>query len=118
MESFAMHWQLHDICILNIVPIIPIYPSLSRIKRSTRSHEFLTPGVTATQSNPPYLHSEGSTMSNRYYLPNTLKNWKWPRRLNPHYLEVKEDSEAWARRLEGLGHNAQHTYDKNNIRTS
>ena len=57
-------------------------------------------------------------MSNRYYLPKTLKNWKWPRHLNPHYLEVKEDSEAWARRFEGLGRKAQYAYDQSNIRTS
>ena len=92
---------------------------LSRIKGSTRSHRFLTPGVvTATQNYPLYLNSEEPIMSNRYYLPNTLKNWKWPRHLNPHYLEVKEDSEAWARRFEGLGRKAQYAYDQSNIRTS
>ena len=58
-------------------------------------------------------------MSNslRYYLPNTLKNWKWPRRLNPHYLEVKADSTTRARRFEGLGPEAQYVYNQSNIRT-
>ena len=78
--------------------------------------EFLT-----TRHNALYLHSEESTMSNslRYYLPNTLKNWKWPRRLNPHYLEVKADSAVWARRFEAMSNTkAQYVYDQSNIRTN
>ncbi|KAI0290412.1 terpenoid synthase [Multifurca ochricompacta] len=36
-------------------------------------------------------------MSNTFYIPNVLENWKWPRRINPHYLEVKAETAAWMR---------------------
>ena len=36
-------------------------------------------------------------MPNRYYIPNILESWKWPCRVNPHYLEVKAASAAWLR---------------------
>ncbi|KAI0292657.1 isoprenoid synthase domain-containing protein [Multifurca ochricompacta] len=34
-------------------------------------------------------------MSNTFYIPDVLENWKWPRRINPHYLEVKAETAAW-----------------------
>ena len=57
-------------------------------------------------------------MSDRYYIHDTLENWKWPRRLNPHYLEVKASSAAWARRFEGFGKKIQYAYDQIDICTS
>ncbi|KAI0297896.1 isoprenoid synthase domain-containing protein, partial [Russula brevipes] len=51
-------------------------------------------------------------MSVRYYIPNTLESWKWPRRLNPYYLEVKEESAAWARGFGAFSPKAQHAYDR------
>ena len=57
-------------------------------------------------------------MPNRYYIPNTLENWKWPRRLNPHHLEVKEASAAWVGRFEGFGRMAQYAYNQCDICTS
>ncbi|KAH9024300.1 hypothetical protein EDB84DRAFT_1563153 [Lactarius hengduanensis] len=36
-------------------------------------------------------------MSERYYIPVNLDKWKWPRRINPHYAEVKAASSAWVR---------------------
>ena len=29
------------------------------------------------------------------YLPDTMANWPWPREFNPHYEEVKAESDAW-----------------------
>ena len=57
-------------------------------------------------------------MSDRYYIPNTLENWKWPRYVNPHYLEVKASSAAWARRFEAFGKKVQYAYDRIDLRTS
>ena len=31
----------------------------------------------------------------QYKLPIPLANWPWQRRLNPHYPEVKAESDAW-----------------------
>ena len=56
-------------------------------------------------------------MSERYYIPNTLENWKWPRRLNPHYLEVKAAFAAWAGSFEGFSQMAQYACDQADIRT-
>jgi hypothetical protein len=51
-------------------------------------------------------------MSNRYYIPNNLDNWKWPRHLNPHYPEVKAASAAWARSFGAFTPKAQEAYDR------
>ncbi|KAI0284089.1 terpenoid synthase [Russula brevipes] len=52
-------------------------------------------------------------MSNRYYIPDLLESWKWTRRhLNPHYQEVKEESEAWVRCFGAFSPKAQEAYDR------
>jgi hypothetical protein len=51
-------------------------------------------------------------MSNRYYIPNNLDNWKWPRHLNPHYPEAKAASAAWARSFGAFTPKAQEAYDR------
>ncbi|KAF8483510.1 terpenoid synthase [Russula ochroleuca] len=51
-------------------------------------------------------------MSNRYYIPNNLENWKWPRHLNPHYPEAKAASAAWARSFGAFSPKAQYAYDR------
>ena len=57
-------------------------------------------------------------MSDRYYIPDTLEKWKWPRLLNPHYLEVKAAFAAWAGSFEGFSQMAQYACDKADIRKS
>jgi hypothetical protein len=51
-------------------------------------------------------------MANRYYIPNNLDNWKWPRHINPHYAEVKAESAAWARSFGAFSPKAQDAYDR------
>lgn len=75
-------------------------------------------GSLFTQNNPLYLDSEESTMSDGYSIPDTLENWKWPRHLNPRYLDVKAASAAWVGHFEGLGNKAQYAYDQIDIGTS
>lgn len=31
----------------------------------------------------------------KLYFPDVLENWPWPRRINPHFSEVKAESDAW-----------------------
>ncbi|KAI0036496.1 terpenoid synthase [Vararia minispora EC-137] len=50
-------------------------------------------------------------MPERYHIPNCLTSWKWPRRLNLHYHEVKAVSSAWARSFGAFSPRAQHAYD-------
>lgn len=43
----------------------------------------------------------------RYRIPDVLKNWPWPRHLNPHYPEAKAASEAWAHNFNAFSSKAQ-----------
>ncbi|KAI9447578.1 terpenoid synthase [Lactarius indigo] len=54
-------------------------------------------------------------MSERYYIPKTLENWKWPRRVNPHYNEVKEETAAWIKSSGVLSPKAEEAYDRCDI---
>jgi len=51
-------------------------------------------------------------MSERYYIPDNLAKWKWPRRINPYYAEVKAASAAWARSFGAFSPKAQEAYDR------
>ncbi|KAI0295705.1 terpenoid synthase [Russula brevipes] len=51
-------------------------------------------------------------MSSKYYIPNNLDHWQWPRHLNPYYAEVKAESAAWARSFGAFSPKAQHAYDR------
>ncbi|KAH9011292.1 hypothetical protein EDB85DRAFT_2160163 [Lactarius pseudohatsudake] len=51
-------------------------------------------------------------MSGRYYIPVNLDKWKWPRRINPHYAEVKAASSAWVRSFGVFSPKAQEAYDR------
>ncbi|KAI0293873.1 terpenoid synthase [Multifurca ochricompacta] len=51
-------------------------------------------------------------MPTRYHIPNTLETWKWPRQLNPHYIDVKEVSSAWLRSFQAFSPKAQDAYDR------
>ncbi|KAA1470674.1 terpenoid synthase [Dentipellis sp. KUC8613] len=51
-------------------------------------------------------------MSQKLQIPDTLANWKWPRHLNPHYLEVKRESAAWAAGFRAFNSKAQLAFDR------
>ncbi|SJL16467.1 uncharacterized protein ARMOST_19993 [Armillaria ostoyae] len=46
-----------------------------------------------------------------FRIPDTLTYWPWPRRINPHYEEVKAASEAWFRSFKAFGPRAQSAFD-------
>ncbi|KAH8981015.1 terpenoid synthase [Lactarius akahatsu] len=50
-------------------------------------------------------------MPERYYIPKTLENWKWPRRINPHHNEVQAETAAWIKSSGILSPKAQEAYD-------
>ncbi|KAI0292682.1 terpenoid synthase [Multifurca ochricompacta] len=50
-------------------------------------------------------------MSNTFYIPDVLQNWKWPRRINPHYLEVKAEAAAWMRSFGAFSPKFEAAYD-------
>ncbi|PBK67945.1 hypothetical protein ARMSODRAFT_1044001 [Armillaria solidipes] len=47
-----------------------------------------------------------------FRLPNTLTHWPWPRRINPHYEEVKIASDAWFRSFKAFGPEVQRAYER------
>lgn len=51
-------------------------------------------------------------MAHSIVLPNMLANWKWPRRINPHYEEVKRASAAWLAGFGAFSPRAQHAFDR------
>ncbi|THH26436.1 hypothetical protein EUX98_g7752 [Antrodiella citrinella] len=46
-----------------------------------------------------------------FRLPDTLAAWPWPRRINPHYAEVKQDSAAWLESFQAFGPRAQKAFN-------
>ncbi|KAI0062689.1 terpenoid synthase [Artomyces pyxidatus] len=51
-------------------------------------------------------------MHDKFYIPDCLENWNWPRALNPHYAEIKAESAAWARSFGAFSPKAQEAYDR------
>ena len=51
----------------------------------------------------------------QFRLPDPLSNWPWLRTLNPHYAEVKPESEAWLRSFEALDAKSQRSFERCNF---
>jgi hypothetical protein len=51
-------------------------------------------------------------MAHSIMLPNMLANWKWPRRISPHYEEVKQASAAWLAGFGAFSPRAQQAFDR------
>src|SRR6266702_4208482 len=64
------------------------------------------------------IHTRDTTMPERYYIPNNLDKWKWPRHINLHYAEVNAASAAWARSFGAFSPKAQEAYDRCDFSTS
>ncbi|PBK94448.1 terpenoid synthase [Armillaria gallica] len=50
-----------------------------------------------------------------FRIPDTLTYWPWPRRINPHYEEVKAASDAWFRSFKAFGPESQRAFDRCNF---
>ncbi|EJD08331.1 terpenoid synthase [Fomitiporia mediterranea MF3/22] len=46
------------------------------------------------------------------HLPDTLANWPWQRTINPHYEEVKAESDAWFHSFKAFSAESQYAFDK------
>ncbi|KAF8486350.1 terpenoid synthase [Russula ochroleuca] len=51
----------------------------------------------------------------QFRLPDPLAHWPWSRTLNPHYTEVKPESEAWLHGFEALNTKSQRSFDRCNF---
>ncbi|KAI0267826.1 terpenoid synthase [Gloeopeniophorella convolvens] len=47
----------------------------------------------------------------QFHLPNPLAKWPWVRTLNPHYAEVKPESDAWTHGFGALDAKSQRSFD-------
>jgi hypothetical protein len=56
-------------------------------------------------------------MAQRYYIPKTLENWKWPRRINPYHNEVNAAAAEWTRSFKAFSPKAQEAFDRCEIST-
>ncbi|KAF7350741.1 Terpene cyclase [Mycena sanguinolenta] len=45
------------------------------------------------------------------HFPDMLRNWRWPRRLNPHFTVCKEESETWLETFEPFSPKAQKAFN-------
>jgi len=61
-------------------------------------------------------HSSAGDGSNKppkkFFLPNTVGTWPWPRRLNQHYTEINAESSAWIKSFKAFTPKAQEGYDR------
>jgi hypothetical protein len=57
-------------------------------------------------------------MPEGYYIPKTLENWKWPRRINPHHNEVHPEAAAWIKSFKALRPQTQEAFDTFDFSTS
>ena len=67
---------------------------------------------------PPAFVSRNNPAANMHLspatsfrLPDTLAGWPWPRRINPHYAEVKAASAAWLESFHAFGPKAQRAFN-------
>lgn len=64
---------------------------------------------------PPNILSDMSAKPStgvRFYIPDTLRNWPWPRRLNPHYAVCKAESAAWCESFKAFSPKAQNAFNR------
>ena len=55
-------------------------------------------------------------MTEKYYVPRTLENWKWPRRINPHHDEVQPATITWLSSFKELSPRTQVACNRGNLR--
>ncbi|KAJ7803885.1 terpenoid synthase [Mycena olivaceomarginata] len=48
----------------------------------------------------------------QFRIPDTLRNWSWPRQPNPHYQVCKEESSAWCESFHAFSPKAQKSFNR------
>ena len=51
-------------------------------------------------------------MTGTFYIPKTMANWPWQRAINPHYEEMKAESNAWLKTFKPFNEKSQIAFDK------
>ena len=58
----------------------------------------------------PHKTSTESSLPISYYIPDTLRNWPWPRALCPHHYVCKAESDAWCESFNALSPEGQKAF--------
>jgi hypothetical protein len=93
---------------------------LARIFLNSRDGDIYTVHVCISPC-PQYCFHRNPSLSNQmpavtqFRLPDPLVHWPWPRTLNPHFAEVKLESDAWLRSFEALDAKSQSSFDRCNF---
>ena len=71
----------------------------------------------ATPSSPTFDKStvvevEEGKNKTYLYIPDTMDAWPWPRKMNPYYLQVTAESDAWLKSLKPFTPESQYAFDK------
>ena len=48
----------------------------------------------------------------KYFIPNVVATWPWPRRLNQHHVEVIAESAAWIASFKAFNPKTQESFDR------
>ena len=51
-------------------------------------------------------------MTGTFCIPQTMTNWPWKRAINPHYEEMKEETNTWLRTFKPFNEKSQIAFDK------
>lgn len=51
-------------------------------------------------------------MTDTFYIPKTMDNWPWQRAINPHYDEMKAESDVWLKSFKPFNEQSQIAFDK------
>ena len=58
------------------------------------------------------VNGEDGRLQAYLYLPNTMVEWPWPRKISPYYEEVTAESNAWLKSFKPFTPASQYAFDK------
>ena len=65
----------------------------------------------------PHSAVDGGGVRPLIRIPDPLRNWPWPRLVNPHYDECKRESDAWFQSFNAFSQKAQLAFVNCNFST-
>ncbi|KAF8547657.1 terpenoid synthase [Imleria badia] len=75
-----------------------------------RRHKSVVNIFVAEKASATEKHS--NKYSPKVFVPDILARWPWPRRINPHFAVVKEESVAWMESFGAFSPKAQHAFNR------
>ena len=80
---------------------------------STQTTSALIPHSPTSEKSIVVQVEEPEGKTNTYlYIPDTMDEWPWPRKMNPYYLQVTAESDAWLKTFKPFTPESQRAFDK------